>query len=171
MDPSISQSIPPAREPNYLYQIDKITIYAIIKTINRGFFIMSNLANFDSSHELTKDLLQRNTQNVVALFDHWELRNDEVCNLLGGISPAQLAKYKKGKANISSRDTIERVGNLLGIHKNLRILYPYNKEVVYQWVKRRNKKLHNLSPLDIMLEQGYIGINQIRRFTDHLRGQ
>ena len=132
---------------------------------------MNNLASFDSFHELTTDVLKRNTQNVIALFDLWELRNDEVCNLLGGISPAQLAKYKKAKAYVSGRDTIERVGNLLGIHKNLRILYPYNREVVYQWIKGRNQKLHNLSPLDVMLEHGYIGIAQIRRFTDYIRGQ
>ncbi|MBA2653212.1 MAG: hypothetical protein H0U73_13250 [Tatlockia sp.] len=132
---------------------------------------MTNIALYDSSHDLPVDILKRNTQNVIMLFKHWELRNEEECSLLGGISPAQLAKLKKGTAFVSGRDTIERVGNLLGIHKNLRTLYPYNKEVVYQWVKGRNHKLHNLSPLDIMLEHGYIGIAQIRRFTDYLRGQ
>ncbi|MBA2656287.1 MAG: hypothetical protein H0U70_04795 [Tatlockia sp.] len=132
---------------------------------------MTSFSNSESSPELTSEILKKNTVNVIALFDHWQLRNDEESNLLGGISPAQLAKYKKGKAHISGRDTIERVGNLLGIHKNLRILYPYNREVVYRWVKGRNLKLNNLSPLDIMLEHGYIGIAQIRRFTDFLRGQ
>ena len=132
---------------------------------------MTNLAVFNQSHNLTDDVLKRNTQNVIALFKHWKLKNDEECNLLGGISPAQLAKYKKGTAFVSGRDTIERVGNLLGIHKNLRILYPYDRDVVYQWIKGRNQKLHNLSPLDTMLEHGYIGIAQIRRFTDYIRGQ
>lgn len=122
-------------------------------------------------HGLSEDVLKRNTNNVIALFKHWELKNEEECELLGGISPAQLAKLKKGTAHISSRDTIERVGNLLGIHKNLRILYPYNREVVYQWIKGRNQKLHNLRPVDVMLEYGYIGIAQVRRFTDFLRGQ
>ncbi|KTC92421.1 hypothetical protein OQJ18_10360 [Fluoribacter dumoffii] len=126
---------------------------------------------FNLSSVINEDVLKRNTQNVVALFKHWQLKNEEECELLGGISPAQLAKFKKGTAHISGRDTIERVGHLLGIHKNLRILYPYNREIVYQWVKGRNKKLHNLRPLDVMLEQGYIGIAQIRRFTDFMRGQ
>lgn len=126
---------------------------------------------FNLSPVINEDVLKRNTQNVVALFKHWQLKNEEECELLGGISPAQLAKFKKGTAHISGRDTIERVGNLLGIHKNLRILYPYNREIVYQWVKGRNKKLHNLRPLDVMLEQGYIGIAQIRRLTDFMRGQ
>ena len=132
---------------------------------------MTSLAALKSSHDLDDDVLKRNTRNVIALFQHWGLKNDEECNLLGGISPAQLAKFKKGTAFISGRDTIERVGNLLGIHKNLRILYPYNRDIVYQWIKGRNLKLHNLSPLVIMLEYGYIGIAQIRRFTDHIRGQ
>ena len=132
---------------------------------------MTNLATLESSHDLDDQVLKRNTRNTIALFQHWGLKNDEECNLLGGISPAQLAKFKKGTAFISGRDTIERVGNLLGIHKNLRILYPYNRDIVYQWIKGRNLKLHNLSPLDIMLEYGYIGIAQIRRFTDHIRGQ
>ena len=132
---------------------------------------MGNLAALDSSHDLNNDILKRNTRNVIALFQHWGLKNDEECNLFGGISSAQLAKFKRGTAFISGRDTIERAGNLLGIHKNLRILYPYNREIVYDWVKGRNLKLHNLSPLDTMLEYGYIGIAQIRRFTDHIRGQ
>jgi hypothetical protein len=132
---------------------------------------MTNLPRPDPNLGLDEDMLRRNTQNIIALFERWELKNDEECNLLGGISPAQLAKFKKGTAFISGRDNIERVGNLLGIHKNLRILYPYNKDIVYNWIKSRNLKLHSLSPLEIMLEHGYIGIAQTRRFTDYMRGQ
>jgi hypothetical protein len=132
---------------------------------------MTKLAILNSSNNLSEENLKRNTRNLIALFQHWGLKNDEECNLFGGISPAQLAKYKKGTAYISGRDTIERAGNLLGIHKNLRILYPYNKDVVYKWIKGRNIKLNNLTPLDIMLEHGFIGIAQIRRLTDNLRGQ
>jgi hypothetical protein len=132
---------------------------------------MTSLAFIHSSHDLDDEVLKRNTRNVIALFRHWGLKNDEECDLLGGISLAQLAKFKKGTAFISGRDTIERVGNLLGIHKNLRILYPHNREVVYQWIKGRNLRLHNLTPLDVMLEYGYLGIAQIRRFTDNMRGQ
>jgi len=117
------------------------------------------------------EYLQRNTSNIIALFKHWNLKNEEECSLLGGISAAQLAKLKNGKAAIKGRDALERMGNLLGIHKNLRILYPYNRDVVYKWIKARNRKLHNLSPLDLMLEQGFLGIAQVRRFTDFLRGQ
>lgn len=129
----------------------------------------SILKNALSNH-LNVDTLKRNTSNIIQLFKHWDLKIDEQCNLLGGISPQQLNKFKNNTAHISGRDTIERVGNLLGIHKSLRILYPYNRAVVYQWVKARNKKIHNLTPLEVMLSEGYIGIAQIRKLTDYMRG-
>ena len=122
------------------------------------------------SSVLDIDNLNRNTANVIQLFKLWDLSVDEQCNLLGGISSQQLNKFQKTTARISGRDTIERVGNLLGIHKSLRILYPYNKSVVYKWIKARNKKLHNLTPLEVMLSEGYIGIAQIRKLTDYMRG-
>jgi hypothetical protein len=132
---------------------------------------MSPLALINTSAiHIDADKLIRNTANIIQLFKHWDLKIEEQCNLLGGISPQQLHKFKNGKAHISGRDTLERVGNLLGIHKSLRILYPYNKSVVYQWIKAKNKKLHNLSPLEIMLSEGYIGIAQIRKLSDHMRG-
>lgn len=119
---------------------------------------------------LSDDHLQKNTANIVQLFKHWDLKVEEQCNLLGGISPQQLNKFKHGKAHISGRDTIERVGNLLGIHKSLRILFPYNRSVVYKWIKARNKRLNNLTPLEVMLSEGYLGIAQIRKLTNYMRG-
>ena len=133
--------------------------------MNRFISLQSN-----PTTNLDIDALKRNTENVIQLFKLWGLKVDEQCNLLGGISPQQLNKFKHGKAHISGRDTIERVGNLLGIHKSLRILYPHNRNVVYQWIKARNKRLHNLSPLEIMLNAGYLGIAQIRKLTDYMRG-
>ncbi|WP_131783374.1 antitoxin Xre/MbcA/ParS toxin-binding domain-containing protein [Legionella gresilensis] len=128
------------------------------------------LKNSQSLDHNNVDNLKRNTANIIQLFKHWDLKVDEQCNLLGGISPQQLNNFQNGKAHISGRDTIERVGNLLGIHKSLRILYPYNRAVVYRWIKARNKKLHNLTPLEVMLSQGYIGIAQVRKLTDYMRG-
>ncbi|MDX2346692.1 MAG: hypothetical protein QNK11_07480 [Legionella sp.] len=133
--------------------------------MNRSIALKHNLAL-----EPDKDNLKRNTANIIQLFKHWDLKIEEQCVLLGGISPQQLNKFKNGKAHISGIDTIERVGNLLGIHKSLRILYPYNRAAVYKWVKAKNKKLHNFTPLEVMLSTHYIGIAQIRKLTDYMRG-
>ena len=41
---------------------------------------------------------------------------------------AMLSKYAKGDALPEGRDTLDRVGWLLAIHKVLRLLYPQNPE-------------------------------------------
>jgi hypothetical protein len=134
--------------------------------------IMNNTSalNNTSSSVPNTDNLKRNTANIIQLFKHWDLTIEEQCLLLGGISPQQLNKFKNAKAHVSGIDSIERVGNLLGIHKSLRILYPYNRTAVYKWIKAKNKKLHNFTPLEIMLSKNYLGIAQIRKLTDYMRG-
>jgi hypothetical protein len=81
-----------------------------------------------------------------------------------------LSDYRKGNALPNSRDMLDRIGWLLSIHKALRLLYPKNEDIRYSWVKRRNQLLNNERPIDIMQEQGIIGIAKISRYLDHLRG-
>ncbi|MDD5286061.1 MAG: MbcA/ParS/Xre antitoxin family protein, partial [Desulfuromonadaceae bacterium] len=77
---------------------------------------------------------------------------------------------RNGEALPESRDTLDRVGWLMAIHKALGLLYPYNEDVRYSWVTRRNKAFDNLTPLDVMREQGIIGIARVSRYLDHYRG-
>ena len=113
------------------------------------------------------------TKMVTQLFEHWNISDKEQCELLGDVSKAQLHKFKNGQSHIKGRDAIERVANLLGIHKSLRLLFPHpsNRKLVYCWIKSRNERLQGLTPLQIMLDKGYRGIEQIRLLTDYLRGQ
>ena len=106
------------------------------------------------------------------LFDKWNLSSTEQLGLLG-LSPTSrkmLIDYRKGNAIPNSRDMLDRIGWLLSIHKALRLLYPKNEDIRYSWVKRRNQLLDNQRPIDIMQEQGIIGIAKISRYLDHLRG-
>ncbi|BBO80869.1 hypothetical protein DSCO28_14350 [Desulfosarcina ovata subsp. sediminis] len=108
---------------------------------------------------------------VTRLFSRWELSTADQLELLG-LSPtsrAMLGKYRKGEALPSTRDILDRVGWLMAIHKSLRILYPQNPEICYSWVKRRNQLLGNLTPLEMMKEQGIIGLYRVTRFLDYLR--
>jgi hypothetical protein len=58
----------------------------------------------------------------------------------------------------------------MSIHKGLGLLYPYNEDVRYSWVNRRNKAFDNLAPLDVMREHGIIGIARVARYIDFYRG-
>lgn len=107
------------------------------------------------------------------LFDHWKLGTEDQLNLLGlsSTSRAMLGKYRKGNPLSSSRDMQDRAGWLFAIHKALRLLYPRNPELRYSWISRRNRAFGNLAPLDLMKDEGLIGIAKVARYLDFQRGQ
>ncbi len=73
---------------------------------------------------------------VMTLFDHWKLTTEDQALLLG-LAPANraaLTRYRKGEPIGTSRDQYERVGYLLAIHKNLRTLFPQNRDLAYRWM-------------------------------------
>ena len=123
-----------------------------------------NIENSDARRKLA--------QMVTRLFELWDLPTADQLELLGlsRTSRAQISKYRKGGALPSSRDMLDRIGWLLSIHKNLRLLYPRNENIRYTWVKRRNQILDDQRPLDIMKYQGLIGIARVARYLDYIRG-
>lgn len=110
---------------------------------------------------------------VMRLFERWGLTSEEQLNLLG-LSPrsrALLARYRKGQAALSAgRDTLDRVGWLLAVHKALRLLYPENEGLRYGWVRRRNRSFENLTPLEVMTGEGLLGVAKVARYLDFQRG-
>ena len=109
---------------------------------------------------------------MTRLFGLWGLSTADQLELLGlsAKSRSLLSRYAKGDPLPESRDTLDRVGWLLAIHKALRILYPYNPELCYSWVNHRNATFDNLRPLDVMKEQGIIGLARVARYLDYYRG-
>lgn len=135
---------------------------------------MNTLANHQQNYvDLTKqDSRKKLATLAIRLFEKWDLATTEQLDLLG-LSPTSrkmLGDYRKGNALPNSRDMLDRIGWLLSIHKALRLLYPKNENIRYTWVKRRNQLLNNQRPLDIMQEQGIIGLAKVSRYLDHLRG-
>ncbi len=120
----------------------------------------------------TPESRARLARMIMRLFEHWQLSAGDQLNLLG-LSPtsrALLSRYRRGEPLPGSRDVMDRVGWLLSIHKSLRLLYPYNVDLRYSWVSRRNRQFDNLAPLEIMREEGIIGIAKVARYLDHYRG-
>ena len=107
---------------------------------------------------------------VMRMFSHWKLSAADQLQLLG-LSPSSrsmLSRYRTGKAVPSSPDMLDRIGWLLSIHKNLRTLYPENKEICYSWIKLHNQFLGNWTPLEIMKRQRLLGIHRIAKLLDQL---
>jgi hypothetical protein len=108
---------------------------------------------------------------IMRLFELWALDTGAQLNLLGlsETSRALLSKLKKGESPLSNhRDSLDRVGWLLAIHKSLRVLYPQNPELRYDWVNRKNKALNNEAPIEIMTREGILGLAKISRYLDFL---
>lgn len=109
---------------------------------------------------------------VMTLLDHWKLSTEDQAALLGiaASNRAALTRYRKGEPIGTSRDQYERVGHLLGIHKNLRLLFPQNRDLVYRWISTRNKAFDNLSPVDVIRDWGFSGLLMVRAYLDRARG-
>ena len=109
---------------------------------------------------------------VITLFDHWKLTTEDQAILLG-LAPANrgaLTRYRKGEPIGTSRDQYERVGHLLAIHKNLRMLFTKNRDFAYRWMSTRNKAFDNLTPVEVIKEWGFAGLLMVRFYLDRARG-
>lgn len=112
-------------------------------------------------------------QMAVRLFEHWQLNPAQQAALLGlsSDSRSSVARYKKGHPLADNTDLIRRVGHLLGIHKSLRILFPHDRDLAYQWVRRPHAIFQGQAPVELMVEHGYEGILAVRRYLDFERGR
>ena len=110
---------------------------------------------------------------LMKLFDHWKLNTEEQLDALGFSTSnrAVLARYRRGEPISSSRDTLERAGHLLGIHKNTRLLFPHNRDLAYAWIKTRNLAFANRSPIEVIQESGFAGLLMVLAYLDRARGQ
>ena len=111
-------------------------------------------------------------QMVMTLLDHWQLNTEDQAALLGlaASNRSALARYRKGDPIGTSRDQMERVGHLLGIHKNLRLLFPQNRELAYRWMTSRNQAFDQRTPVEVVKEWGFAGMLAVRAYLDRARG-
>jgi len=107
-----------------------------------------------------------------ALTNKWGLSREHQITLLGSPSVSTYHNWKNQKVSSLSRDTMERISYLLGIHKALRIIFSRNEESVFSWIRTPNK--HPLfggrSALDRMLSGSITDLYVVRQFLDSQRG-
>jgi len=103
--------------------------------------------------------------------DAWELTTEEERGLLGWPSPSTFFKYKAGQCGTLSYDTLMRISLILGIYKDLQILYP-DAGLADRWAKLPNSNpLFGGRPaIAFMVESGLDGLYQVRRLLDGRRG-
>lgn len=101
----------------------------------------------------------------------WQLTNDEQRALLGWPPESTFYKYKAGQAGTLPYDMLMRISLVLGIFKDLRILYP-ERDLADRWVNlpNSNSLFGGRPALALMTEGGMDGLYQVRRLLDARRG-
>ena len=101
----------------------------------------------------------------------WRLTVDDQLNLLGMPPRSTFYSWMKNpdSANLS-RDTLERLSNLLGIYKGLQILLPA-PDAADAWVRNPNTAplFGGHAPLAHMLAGNVSDLNAVRRYLDAVR--
>ena len=100
----------------------------------------------------------------------WDCTQEEMMQLLGGVSRSTLAQYQKLPRVKLSRDTLERISYILGIYKSLRAMYPT--------AERANRRVRletseppflGASALDFMARGSMKHLAETRRYFDAKR--
>jgi hypothetical protein len=110
---------------------------------------------------------------LMQMFEHWQISTEDQLDLLGLAldNRSALTRYRKGAPIASGRDARERAGHLLAIHKNLRLLFPLNRDLAYRWMRTRNKAFEGRTPVEVVREFGFAGLLMVRSYLDRMRGQ
>ena len=102
----------------------------------------------------------------------WDLTVDEQLKLLGEPPRSSYFAWRKLPERASlSRDTLERLSNLLGIYKSLQILLP-DPVAADAWVRQPNTAplFGGGTALARMLAGNMSDLNLVRRYLDGVRG-
>jgi len=110
---------------------------------------------------------------LMQLFEHWAISTEDQLDMLGLArdNRAALTRYRKGAPISTSRDANERAGHLLAIHKNLRLLFPHNRDLAYKWMSTRNRAFEGRTPVGVVKDYGFAGLLMVRSYLDRMRGQ
>ena len=105
------------------------------------------------------------------LADSWRLPVDQRRLLLGDISRPTYHNWQGGRIGPLTRDQLERISLLLGIHKGLKLLFA-DEASATRWFTSPNRDLPfgGQSPLERILRGSIDDLFAVRRYIDAWRG-
>ncbi len=103
------------------------------------------------------------------LFKLWQVNDGQAKILLGEPSASTFYRWKRGEIGSIPRDTVWRLGDLMGIHKALRYMF-VEPERAYAWISKPNAAFGGRSALDRMLGGAPTDIAAVRSYLDAERG-
>ena len=99
------------------------------------------------------------------LFERWQVSDAEARTLLGEPSSSTFYRWKRDIIGTIPRDTIWRLGDLMGIHKALRYMFT-DPARGYAWMRAANLAFGGKSALERMLAGAPSDIAAVRAYLD-----
>lgn len=109
------------------------------------------------------------TQAIMAILDGWGLSVEAqmlILDLPKGTPTRTLRKYREHTPFPDNQAVMQRLEQIIGIADALRTSYPRNPTMGTLWLQKRNYRLHDRSPLSIMVEDGIDGLIEVRAHLD-----
>ena len=109
------------------------------------------------------------TQRIIAILSEWRITSaDKICLLALPEKTRNRAiqKYQEGTPLPFDEKVHERVAHLLGIGHSLRLANPLNTQAGSLWLHRPHRRFNDRTPMAVMLEDGLVGIIDIRKEVD-----
>lgn len=122
-------------------------------------------ANPESTRQLTNML-----RDAIHVLDHWKVPLDQQPVLLGlggDLKPRQYNKYRLGTSLSRNAAVYHLAKKILHIDDATQKLFPYSLASARIWVTVEQPLLGGKSSLDIILEHGKSGLDQIAMMIDN----
>jgi hypothetical protein len=102
--------------------------------------------------------------------EKWKLSGKEQMAMLGSPAPSTFYKYKAGDVGTLSIDVLTRISLILGIYKDLHILFP-DAALADRWVKLPNANpiFGGTTPAEFMSQGDMDPLYRVRRLLDARR--
>jgi hypothetical protein len=130
---------------------------------------LPDLSNADERKRLSPAALKA----LFKIARHWKVRDEDVRQLLGGISSGAyylLKQDPRAAARPLDEDRLLRISYLIGIFKSLNILY--SERLADEWMQLPNTNpiFAGRTPLEYILRGGTRAMEVVRRLLDARRG-
>lgn len=110
------------------------------------------------------------TRAFFKIVEHWQVRDEDARELLGGISNGSYYQLKQKAGRVFETDRLLRISYLIGIFKALNILY--SQKLADRWMQLPNTNpiFAGATPLAYILSGGVPALDTVRRLLDARRG-
>lgn len=118
---------------------------------------------------MTQDEQISLTLAIMQILDGWGMSATDIIAILALPEKTPTRALRRYRENTPFPVTAEvelRLDHIMGIAEALRTSYPHNPQMGNIWIRQPSKKLNNRIPLQLIIEEGLNGIEEIRKHLD-----